>query len=192
MIENLLPGIGEVAVITAFSAFLSKIWANRILQKDRVRYETQMQSFLQTLRLDTEKNAFVHRLQFEKEFDVYLNLWTELLQAGRAATEFRECKQDTGKSHGQQLDEFREATNRFRRRVYDYRPFYDEAIYKLTHDLLDDMNAVFRLARDERRLQRDSEEVNRVIDKINNSVPIVCEAIRHRVCSPQRATNEPA
>ena len=86
MMEELLKGTGAVAIIAALSAWLSKVWANRILQKDRIKYETQMNTLLEGLRTQSGKALFVHRLQFEKEFEVYLGLWKDARQRLFAGT----------------------------------------------------------------------------------------------------------
>ena len=184
--RGLLTGTGAIGVIAGLSAWLGKVWANRILHQDRVRYETQMQTLLHDMRTRGEKELFVHRLQFEKEFEVYLGLWKELLHAGRAASEFRELKSDSGKSREQQLEELRLAMNRFNDRVYDYRPFYAPRIYDLTADLLKKLRTVHSYSRDPRRADRRTEDTEKLLDEINEAVPQICDAIRERIF-PRRA-----
>jgi hypothetical protein len=75
---SFLTGAGTIPVIAALSAWLGKIWAGRILEKDQVRYQTRMESLLEDLRTRESKELFVHRLQFEKEFEIYETLWRKL------------------------------------------------------------------------------------------------------------------
>jgi hypothetical protein len=89
---SFLAGGTTVPAIVGLSAWLGRVWANRILEKDRARYRTQMESLLEDLRTRESKELFVHRLQFEKEFEIYKQLWTGVLALGRAAREFRDLK----------------------------------------------------------------------------------------------------
>jgi hypothetical protein len=83
--------VGGIAVpaIIGLSTWLGKVWANRILEKDRVRYQTEMETLLEDLRTRQSKELFVHRLQFEKEFDIYKQLWVAVLALARTTREFR-------------------------------------------------------------------------------------------------------
>ncbi len=170
MIEQVLTGTSAGAVAGVLSGWLMKVWANRVHQKDRVHYEEQLQ-----------KKVFVHRLQFEKEFEVYLGLWKELLEAGRAASEYRELKVDSGKSREQELEGLRLAINRFKDRVYDYRPFYAPRIYDLTTELLKKLRIVHRYEANRARAAKREDDIEQCLDEINGAIPGICDAIRERV-----------
>lgn len=189
MIEQLVSNAIVVALVGPLSAWLGKIWAERIIQKDRVRFEMQMQTLLHDLRTRGEKEVLVHRLQFEKEFEIYLGLWKELLRAGRAAGEFRALKFDSGKSREQELEELRQAINTFKDRVYDYRPFYAPSIYDLTTELLKKLRTVHHTACDERRADREEDRTETLLDEVNEAIPQICDAIRKRIF-PVRAASE--
>ena len=87
MIEQILTGTSAGVVAGVLSSWLMKVWAGRIQQRDRIHYEEQLQTRLQERRTLDEQTLVVHRVQFEKEFEVYLGLWGELLKVGRAASE---------------------------------------------------------------------------------------------------------
>jgi hypothetical protein len=53
------------ALIWIPSSWLGKVWANRILEKDRARYQTQIETLIEDMRTRDSKELFVHRLQFE-------------------------------------------------------------------------------------------------------------------------------
>ena len=76
---SFLTGAGAIPVIAGLSAWLGKIWANRILEQDRTKYHTQIETLLQDLRTRDSKELFVHQLQFEKEFEIYKELWAKVL-----------------------------------------------------------------------------------------------------------------
>lgn len=98
-----LAGAGAVGIIACLAAWLGKVWANRILQQDRTKYETQMQTLLQDFRKRIDKELFVHRLQFEKEFNAYLELWKRALPAARVGIPFRTLTRDYNDTHDEQV-----------------------------------------------------------------------------------------
>src|SRR5690606_11552906 len=91
VIEKVLAFLGGTSIVAAticgFATLFGKVWVNRIFHKDRIRYEEQMQLLLTNLRNSGEKDLHIHRLQFEKEFEVYSELWKRLLRVNRAASE---------------------------------------------------------------------------------------------------------
>lgn len=75
-----------VFLIVALASWLGKVWASRILEKDRGKYEAEIErlrqsgaSVVERLRTQGERDLFVHRLQFEKEFEIYNQLWKPML-----------------------------------------------------------------------------------------------------------------
>ena len=66
-----VSSLGGGSVVLVLSSWIGKTWANRILEKDRARYQRKMDANLQLLRDRIERGQFVHRLQFETEFKVY-------------------------------------------------------------------------------------------------------------------------
>ena len=181
MIEHFLTGAGAVAIVGGLSAWLGRVWANRILQKDRIKYETQMNTLLDELRTQSGKELFVHRLQFEKEFEVYLGLWKEVLRAGRASSAFRELRFESDKSRDEEIQDVVDTYNRLKDRVYDYRPFYAPEIYDLLKSLLAKIDAVRRNQRDARVAETQQEDTEKMLDEINNLVPKICDSIRTRI-----------
>lgn len=87
-----LGGLTGSGVILVLSSWLGKVWANRILEKDRIHFQTKMETLLEDLRTQDRKELFVHQLQFEKEFDVYIRLWKAVLKLKEAATAFKIIK----------------------------------------------------------------------------------------------------
>ncbi len=184
--RDILTGTGAIALIAGFSAWLGKVWANRILQQDRARYETQMQTLLHDMRTRGEKELFVHRLQFEREFEVYSELWKELLRAARAASEFGELTFASDTPREEELEKLRLAINRFNDQVYDNRPFYAPRIYDLTRDMRKKLGKVHSYSCDSRQTDRRTADIETLLDEINEAVPQICDAIRERVF-PRRA-----
>jgi hypothetical protein len=71
-------------IVIGLAAWLGKVWAGRILEMDRAKYTTIMENILADLRTRDTKELQVHRLQFEKEFEVYKELWTAALKYAEA------------------------------------------------------------------------------------------------------------
>ena len=179
--DTFLAGAGAVAIIGALSTWLSKVWAARILEKDRIRYQTQMETLLVDLKTLSNKEVFVHRLQFEKEFSVYSDLWRELLVLGRALSAFRVLQNGTGNTHKEDVQKVVETSNNFKNRVYDHRPFYAPEIYDLAKTVLDKAWLAFQNARDERPTFEQTKESEQALTHINDtSIPAICAAIRKR------------
>ena len=142
---------------------------------------TQMQTLLEELRTRSGKELFVHRLQFEKEFEVYLHLWKEVLAMGRAASRFRAVGFGSGVPVEEDLRDLRAAHNQLKDRVCDYRPFYAPRVYELTEETLGNARWVHRIEAGSARAVQRTEEVERNLDKINDAVDAICDAIRERV-----------
>lgn len=182
MLESFLAATGAVGIIGALAAWLGRVWARRILEKDRVRYQTQMESLLVEMRTSSHKEVFVHRLQFEKEFAVYSELWRELLVLGRALSAFRVLRVGTGKTHDEEVQNVVTTYNAFKDRVYDHRPFYAPEIYDLAKDVLDKAAHTFRNAREGRPTFEQEEESEEALTGINDvCIPAICAAIRRRI-----------
>jgi hypothetical protein len=84
-----VSSLGGGAMVLALSTWLGRVWANRILEKDRARYQREAQKSLQLLRDRIERGQFAHRLQFETEFKVYRELWDKVARVKSAAMALR-------------------------------------------------------------------------------------------------------
>lgn len=77
------------AIVFALSSWLGKVWASRILEQDRAKYQREASQSLQLLRDRIERGQFVHSLQFEAEFGVYRRLWEKVVKVRNAALSLR-------------------------------------------------------------------------------------------------------
>lgn len=103
-----LSSFVSVATVAALSGWLGKIWADRILEKDKAKYQEEMESIrirgqqdlerlkqdgqelLEKLKLGQEKRLLAHRLQYETEFGIYTDLWATICKLNRMAWTRRE------------------------------------------------------------------------------------------------------
>lgn len=64
-------GIGAALI-----GLLGKLWVDRKLERERARYGEE----LARLEAELAKKHTIHKLQFEKEFSIYLDLWKALVK----------------------------------------------------------------------------------------------------------------
>ncbi len=75
---------GAAAIIFGFSTWLGKVWANRILEQDKLKYSTELEKIKNKLQSQSEKQNLMFSLYFEGQFRLYNDLWVSLseLQTG--------------------------------------------------------------------------------------------------------------
>lgn len=75
----ILTSVGGAAVIImALSSWLGKVWANRILEKDKLKYTSELEKIKVKLQNESEKRQLVFSLYFEGQFKLYNDLWLAL------------------------------------------------------------------------------------------------------------------
>jgi len=66
---------GAALIIVALSTWLGKVWASRILEKDRLKYESELEQIKNRLNSKRDRSQFVFSLYFEGQFKIYNDLW---------------------------------------------------------------------------------------------------------------------
>jgi hypothetical protein len=123
---------GASAIVIGCASWLGKVWANRILQSDRRRYEEE----LERLRGDLNKALHVRRIQFETEFKVLSDIWAKLstlrsaMGALRPRMDIVDPNETSEETFRRRRARFEEAFNAFVRAVDDQSPFYPEDIFR--------------------------------------------------------------
>jgi Glu-tRNA(Gln) amidotransferase subunit E-like FAD-binding protein len=69
---------GAAVIIVGLSSWLGKVWANRILEKDKLAYSSELERIKNQLHTDAEKRQFIFSLYFEGQFKLYNDLWVSL------------------------------------------------------------------------------------------------------------------
>ena len=69
---------GAAVIIVGLSSWLGKVWANRILEKDKLAYSSELERIKNQLHTDAEKQKFVFSLYYEWQFKLYNDLWVSL------------------------------------------------------------------------------------------------------------------
>ena len=133
---------GGGLLVLALSSWLGKVWANRILESDRRRYNEE----LERLRGELDKVIYVHRVQFETEFRALSDIWAKLSKLRSAMGGLRPtmdvADEDPEERFKRRLRRFEEAFNAFVRGVDDQSPFYPEEIFQ-------ELSAALQIARRE-------------------------------------------
>ena len=86
LISAALAAIGGGSVIVlGFSSWLGKVWASRILEADRLKYQSQLETLKSDLSSGVEKlkselslNLEISKRFTEKQFHLYNDLWSSL------------------------------------------------------------------------------------------------------------------
>ena len=182
-------------LVYLLSGWLGKLWASRILEEDRAKYSKELEALRQTgevflgkLRTQSEKELWVHRLQFEKEFKIYLELWASLvhltaalsqLKPGLAIVDPNEIPKECEPSN---VDRLKTAIRELATVVHEHRPFYAPEVFqaatKVIHiadiehmkhllDLNDDRQTTARIREAVRLAYRVCEEIRGRIWSVN-------------------------
>ncbi len=75
----ILTSVGGAALIMgALSSWLGKVWANRILEKDKLKYSSELEELKNQLHREAQKHQLIFSLYFEGQFKLYNDLWLSL------------------------------------------------------------------------------------------------------------------
>lgn len=74
---TIISSIGVAGVlIFGLSSFLSKVWVNRILEKDKLKYTSE----LEKIKTNYQQDNLKFSMYFEEQFKIYNNLWVSLVE----------------------------------------------------------------------------------------------------------------
>lgn len=153
---TILAGLGGAGIIVlACASWLGKVWANRILEVDRLKYGRELERLrndheaaCRVLQGTLDKAIHVHQVQFETEFRVLSDIWAKLSALRTAMGELRPTMDVVDPDEGpkerfiRRHRKFGEAFNAFIRAVDDQSPFYSEEIFQ-------ELSAALQIARRE-------------------------------------------
>lgn len=143
---------GGGAIVFALSSWLGKIWATRILEKEKneytkdiEKYKTQLEKEITNLNFNNEKAIFVTKLQYEKEFAIYLELWEDLSECTQRTLllyptleNMPSNEKEREKYQSEKYSSYVEAYNQYLKTMNKYAPFYndsfDEVLEKIRYD----------------------------------------------------------
>jgi len=81
-----IMSIGGAGIfLVGLSSWLGKIWANRILGKEKLEhqkvieeYKSKLETELSKVYTRNENATYITKAQFDKEFEIYINIWNKL------------------------------------------------------------------------------------------------------------------
>ena len=130
--EVLVIAGGASVVVSGLAVVLGKIWVGRILKK----LQAQLDATNQSLKAELEKGLLVHKVQFEKEFKIYEELWSKLVELKKAALSLRpefdmvDPKESEEERKAKRLTKFGDAIADFIDITDKNRPFYSEEVFR--------------------------------------------------------------
>jgi len=125
-------GIGAVII-----GMIGKLFVDRKLQNQKAEYDKQLES----LKSKLEKKNTVHKLQFEKEFQLYGELWKALVDVRSTATitpsvDIMPRDQSHYDVYKGRFESAADAFNKANDLFKYYSPFYHDDVSTITEDLL--------------------------------------------------------
>src|SRR5690606_1781753 len=192
---------GGGAIVLLLSNWLGRVWADRLMQRERARHDSELERLradlrqrsdaeLERLRTNLGKTVHVHRLQFETEFTAYRDIWKELVEAKAMVLALRRMLDSYDPAENEQqrmqrrLAEFGSRYNAFAKAIEQYRPFYAQVVwdelFKLSVSMRHEAIDYQYKERDHSKYWREAKANS---EKIVNEIDLVCEAIRGRLAS---------
>lgn len=195
-----LTGVAAVgsagAIVAGLAGWLGKVWAARILEQDRSAYQQLVEAFkarsaeaLERQRYTLGKSTLVHRVQFEKEFKVYEELWSAIVELQAATSSLRpmldQTPDDPVQERRERLTRVGKALRNCVTVVFKNRPFYHESIYLLAEQL---QSIAHREALDyslgsEGRLVEYYERAEKNVQELTHISEEICKGIRGRIAA---------
>ena len=72
--------IGSTVIIIGLSSWLGKVWANRVLEQDKLKYALELEKIKNRIQSESEKQNVMFSLYFEGQFKIYNDLWVSLVE----------------------------------------------------------------------------------------------------------------
>ncbi len=137
---------GATVVLAALSAFLGRVWINRIANREaqlrderlaelKASFDIQNAELKARLDASVQRTVLVDKIQFEHEYTIYKQAWESLFALHKSTLQLRpmmdsidpsESKQDRMK---RRIGAFVAPYNAFRELIEKNKPFYPEKVY---------------------------------------------------------------
>ncbi|WP_100406690.1 hypothetical protein [Bacillus solitudinis] len=136
---------GSGVILLGLSSWLGRIWATRILEKEKKEHTLEIENFKSQLQNKInvansliDKSVHVTKLQYDKEFSIYLEIWEQLSSCVVSTKKLYPSGVQNIPYDEKELEEFNKkkwaefATNYndFSNIITKYAPFYEEKLYE--------------------------------------------------------------
>jgi len=133
----------DISEIIFYGIFLLYLIIEKFLIPRKLeKIKSELSGKLEEIKSLYSKEKYIHRLQFEKEFKIYSELWEKLvdLRDSTALLIPMVDFEDLTKSHEEVQKERYQNVNKaytdVQKVIYNNKPFYDESVYKSAKDIL--------------------------------------------------------
>lgn len=183
-----------VIVVFGLGGWLGKVWSDRIARTEKSVLEAEIIRINAEYKTLQEKSIYIHRLQFEREFEAYSKIWKEALPLYDIAVAMRPFAESVPEGvdfidhKHSQMQKLRKLYTIFANVFRNNRPFYSEKVYQAC---LDVQNLVKREHNAVRRFEKDNridpktfyEEGDKAAEELVKQLDNICNEIRKRVSS---------
>ena len=173
---------GGVAIVFAFSSWLGKVWAARILEQERLKHAAQLEELKERIELQLHSG----RALFDSEFAIYRELWSHANDVRLLATSLRSGLSPSALSEEEQkarFDSMKVRLGEFEHFVESHRPFFTTDV----HGALAKLIAHARAENMRTLVGADLAGLELAQNRMEGVIPIIeasselCELIRRRL-----------
>ena len=166
-----------------------KFWIPITLSIILALWNFYQQIHLQQLKKIADKKLHIHRLQFDKEFQIYSEVWAELVNLRNIVAKLRpsgDMMDDPNLSYDENINRRMntaiEVGNSVIGKVYNNKPFYSKEIYESLHEIIklvgNEISDVHLRDRKSREYWEKGENTREKLFRLSEEV---CEKIRDRI-----------
>ena len=176
----------------AIIGIIGKVLVDRKLQKQKAEYDKQLES----LKSKLQRKNTVHKLQFEKEFQLCEGLWKALVDVRKTAviTPTLDIMPKDKSPYDVYRERYEIAVNAFneaKNLFEDHRPFYHDDVSKITRDLLSQCRGyigdVGRMFKSEHFDDELHDKADKLLKKVPEAIDEIEKVIKGRIGLLQKA-----
>jgi hypothetical protein len=180
---------GSGLILIGLTSWLAKVWANRIMQDEKLKHDRELASLREEFRGKIEKGIYIYKIQYEKEFEIYQELWATLIPLYQKTTLLRPVvgshnpQEKEDERMRRRLEEFGKSFIPLQELVQKYRPFYAPEVFNALNKIMqicykESVEYEFKEGRSHKEYwdsqQKFSTDISEAIDEC-------CETIRKRI-----------
>jgi hypothetical protein len=135
---------GSSIILLGLSNWLGKIWADIMLEAEKKKFTMEIEEYKNKLNKEIsivnsiiEKSSYITKLQYDKEFAIYLEIWDKLSTCIISTRDLYPTfsnipvdKMELDKFNENKLTIFVKNYNDFSNAIIKYSPFYEEKLYE--------------------------------------------------------------
>jgi hypothetical protein len=156
---------GGGAIVLSLSGWLGKVWAARILEADRLKYQKEFERIKNEMELanrqfqaEMDKTIVVHRMHFEVEFRAIQDAWNGISRLRAAMSVLRPSPSSSVGAaviSRADLKDFEKSSGEFTEALKEARRVLDQCGPFIHHDLDDELYKALGVAMEEATLLHD-------------------------------------